>query len=116
LRAGQGLALSLRINNTSWLEYAGVNFGTGAKSVAARMASALSGTNLGTINFRLDSLTATPFASVTVNGTGGWQNWVTSPTVNTSPAPSGTHTLYVTFASPQSGDFVNVNWYLFTLS
>lgn len=80
------------------------------------MASALSGTNLGTIQFRLDSLTAAPFASVTVNGTGGWQNWVTSPAVTTSPAPAGTHTLYVTFASPQSGNFVNVSWFAFTTS
>jgi Carbohydrate binding module (family 6) len=104
------------INNTSWLEYTGVNFGTGASNVAVRLASALSGTNLGTINFRLDSLTATPFASVTVNGTGGWQNWVTSPAVNTAPVPSGTHTLYVTFASSQSANFVNVNWYKFTIT
>src|SRR5262249_11139917 len=56
------------INKTSWLEYPQVNFGSGTTSVAARMASAVSGTNLGTINFRLDSLTAAPFASITVNG------------------------------------------------
>ena len=104
------------INNTSWLEYTGVNFGSGATSVAARMASALAGTNLGTINFRLDSLTAAPFATITVNGTGGWQNWVTSPAATIAPAPAGTHNLYVTFASPQSANFVNVNWFAFTTS
>src|SRR6266581_3040670 len=63
------------INNTSWLEYTGVNFGSG-----------------------------------------GWQNWVTSPAATTAPAPAGTHNLYVTFASPQSANFVNVNWFAFTTS
>ncbi|MGI8448648.1 MAG: glycoside hydrolase family 3 C-terminal domain-containing protein [Streptosporangiaceae bacterium] len=98
------------INNSSWLEYTGVNFGSGLNSVTARIASPLTQSAAsGEIQFRLDSLTAAPFATIQVTDTGGWQNWVTTPAVTASPAPSGTHTLYVTFSSGQSGNFVNVN-------
>ena len=46
--------------------------------------------------------------------TGGWQNWVTTAAVAASPVPSGTHTLYVTFSSAQSANFVNVNGFTFS--
>jgi hypothetical protein len=102
------------INSSSWLEYTGVNFGTGLTGqLEVRLASAVSGTNIGTIQFRLGSLTATPFATVSVSGTGGWQSWVTSSPVTTSPVPSGTQTLYVTFTTSTGGNFVNVNWFRF---
>ena len=103
------------INSASWLEYNGVNFGTGLTgAVTARMASAVAGTNIGSIQFRLDSLTATPFATVPVNGTGGWQTWVTSPSATGSPVPTGTHNVYVTFTTTTGGNFVNVNWFQFS--
>jgi Carbohydrate binding module (family 6) len=102
------------IENGSWLEYAGVNFGNGlAGSLQARIASTVQGNDFGSIQFRLDSLSATPFATIRVSGTGGWQNWVTS-SATTSPIPSGTHNLYVTFADATGGDFVNVNWFQIT--
>jgi hypothetical protein len=103
------------INSGSWLQYNNVNFGSALPgNVVARVASAVSGTNIGTIQFRLDSLTATPFATVPVSGTGGWQNWVTAGPVTASPVPSGTHTLYVTFTTSAGGNFVNVNWFTFS--
>jgi hypothetical protein len=71
-------------------------------------------TTSGQIQFRLDSLTARPFATVPVTDTGGWQNCVTTRAVTATPAPSGTPALYVTFTSAQGGNFVNVN--TFTLS
>ena len=46
--------------------------------------------------------------------TEGWQNWIITPAVTASPAPSGTHTLYITFTSAQSGNFVNVNGFTFS--
>jgi hypothetical protein len=102
------------INSSSWLEYSGVNFGTGLTGqLEVRLASAVAGTNIGTIQFRLGSLTATPFATVSVSGTGGWQSWVTAP-VTASPVPSGTQTLYVTFTTSTGGNFVNVNWFRFS--
>jgi hypothetical protein len=102
------------INSASWLEYTNVNFGSGFTGVEVRDASAVAGTNIGSVQFRLDSLTAAPFATVNVNGTGGWQTWATSPDTANSPAPTGTHTLYVTFTTTTGGNFVNVNWFEFT--
>ncbi|HEU5353997.1 MAG TPA: carbohydrate-binding protein [Actinocrinis sp.] len=103
------------INSASWLQYNNVNFGSGLTGhVAARVASAVAGTNIGTIQFRLDSLTAAPFATVPVSGTGGWQNWVTAGPVTASPVPSGAHTVYVTFTTSTGGNFVNVNRFTFS--
>jgi Beta-1,3-glucanase/Carbohydrate binding module (family 6) len=102
------------INSGSWLQYDGVDFTGLSGTLHARYASAVSGSGIGSIQFRLDSLTATPFATVPVSGTGGWQNWTTSAAVAESPLPSGTHTLYVTFATSTGGNFVNVNWYEFS--
>jgi hypothetical protein len=105
------------IGNGSWLEYTGVNFGGGYPQIEARLASAVSGTDVGTISFEIGSLTATPFATITVNGTGGWQTWVTSSPADNSPVPTGTQTLYVSFATSTGENFVNVNWFeLGTLS
>jgi hypothetical protein len=87
------------INSSSWLEYTGVNFGSGLTGqLEVRMASDVSGTDIGTIQFRLGSLTATPFATVEVSGTGGWQTWV-----DTTP-----------FTTSTGGNFVNVNYFRFT--
>jgi hypothetical protein len=100
------------INSASWLEYTGVDFGSGYNSLGVRLASADSGTNIGTVQFRLDSLTATPFATADVSGTGGWQSWTTA-NATVSTVPTGTHTLYVTFTETTTGNFVNVNWFQF---
>ena len=102
------------INSASWLEYSGVDFTGHSGTVQARYASDVAGSGIGSIQFRLDSLTATPFATVPVNGTGGWQSWTTSPAVTAAPVPSGTHTLYVTFTTSTGGNFVNVNWFEFS--
>jgi hypothetical protein len=99
------------IGNGSWLEYTGVNFGSGYPQIEARLASDVSGTDIGTISFEIGSLTATPFATIQVNGTGGWQTWATSAAAANSPAPTGTQTLYVSFATSTGGNFVNVNWF-----
>jgi len=101
------------INSASWLQYNGVDFTGLTGTVQARYASAVAGSSLGTIQFRLDSPTAAPFATVTVNGTGGWQDWTTA-SVSEAPVPSGTHTLYVTFTTGTGGNFVNVNWFVFS--
>jgi hypothetical protein len=100
------------INNTSRLEYGDVVFGRrGATRFVARVASGASSGVTGTVQVRLDSLTATPIASIPVSNTGGWQTWVTE----TAPmsAVTGTHTVYLTFTSNQTGNFVNVNWFSF---
>jgi hypothetical protein len=103
------------IGNGAWLEYPGVTFGSSLTGrVVARIASAVSGTDIGSISFEIGSLTATPFATIEVSGTGGWQTWVTSAPVTAAPVPSGTQTLYVTFTTSTGANFVNVNWLQFS--
>jgi Carbohydrate binding module (family 6)/Ricin-type beta-trefoil lectin domain/Putative Ig domain len=99
------------LGNGSWLEYTNVNFGSGYPYIAARLASALSGNDLGTIGFSVGSQTATPFATIEVSSTGGWQTWVTSNLAANSPVPTGVQTLYVTFTTTAGENFVNVNWF-----
>lgn len=62
------------IENGDWIQVKGVDFGSGAKSFEARVASGSSG---GKIEIRLDSLTGTLIGTLTVLGTGGWQEWTT---------------------------------------
>ncbi|MFJ4983197.1 glycoside hydrolase family 16 protein [Streptomyces sp. NPDC088732] len=96
-----------------WLRYNAVAFGsTAAHQFKARVASGAAAGVSGLVEVRLDSPTATPVGSFAVGGTGGWQNWTTVP-ANTS-AITGTHDVYLTFASGQPADFVNLNWFTFT--
>lgn len=62
------------IENGDWIQVKGVDFGSGAKSFEARVASGASG---GKIEIRLDSATGTLIGTLNVPATGGWQEWVT---------------------------------------
>jgi len=62
------------IQNGSYAIYNNVDFGTGATSFIARVASATSG---GTIEIRLTSTNGTLLGTCTVPNTGGWQTWTT---------------------------------------
>lgn len=94
-----------------WLAFSNVDFGsTTPASVTTRLASAA--TITGTVQYRLGSTTGTVIASVPVSNTGGWQTW-TSPTVNLSGTATGVRTLYITFTTNGSGDFVSLNWFQF---
>jgi beta-glucosidase-like glycosyl hydrolase len=97
------------ITKDSSLEYDGVKFGLGGNEVQLRLASAVKGT-AGAVQLRLDSPTATPFATVPVTGTGGGQTWTTTAPVSTGTRITGTHNVYVTFASTQTDPFVSLNW------
>ncbi len=96
------------IENGDYVVYNNVDFGNGATSFQARVASATSG---GNIEIRLDSSTGTLIGTCSVSGTGGWQTWVTN-TCNVSGV-SGTHNLYLIFTGG-SGYLLNLNWFQFT--
>ena len=96
------------IENGDYVVYNSIDFGSGATSFQARVASATSG---GNIEIRLDSITGTLVGTCSVAGTGGWQTWVTR-TCSVSGA-SGTHNLYLRFTGG-SGYLFNVNWFQFT--
>ncbi|MBP2629611.1 MAG: beta-xylosidase [Firmicutes bacterium] len=95
------------IENNDWIKIKGVNFGSSAASFDARVASA---TNGGNIELRLDSPTGTLVGTCPVQGTGGWQSWVTK-SCNVSGA-TGVHDLYLKFTGG-SGYLFNLNWWKF---
>lgn len=95
------------IENGDWIEFDNMNFGTGAVSFEARVASATSG---GNIELRLDSLTGTLIGTCSVAGTGDWQVWTTR-TCSVSGA-SGTHKLYLKFTGG-TGYLLNITWFKF---
>lgn len=100
------------IANGDWLGYANLDFGSGgATQFIARVASGAAANISGLVQVALDSPTATPVGSFSLAATGGWQSWVTVP-ANISKV-TGVHTVYLTFASGQPADFVNIHWFTF---
>lgn len=98
------------IENGDYVVYNNIDFGSGASSFQARVASA---TNGGNIEVRLDSITGTLVGTCAVAGTGGWQTWTTK-TCNISGA-SGIHNVYLKFTGG-SGYLFNINWFQFIIN
>jgi len=96
------------IDHGDWVRFENVNFGSGASAVNVRVASDTAG---GTIEFRLDSTSGPLIGALTVNNTGGWQNWVTA---STGVSVDGVHDLYLVFTGSAAGGLFNVNWLQFT--
>lgn len=92
------------IKNGNWLKYDSVNFGNGASSLEARVASNYAG---GNIELRLGSTTGKLIGTAIVSKTGGWQNWV-DVTCDVSGA-DGINDLYLVFTGG-SGPLFNLNW------
>jgi beta-glucosidase len=93
-----------------WIAF-DVDFGSSSpRTVSTRIASGA--VVSGTIRYRLDSPTGTPFATTLVFPTGGWQTWVTAP-ADLHNAATGVHRVYVTIASAPGIDLVNINWFQF---
>jgi len=95
------------IEDGDWIRFNSVDFGKGADSFQARVASA---TNGGNIEIHLDSPTGKAVGSCVVTGTNGWQNWTTvSCPVNDV---TGVHDVYLKFAGGR-GFLLNINWWEF---
>jgi hypothetical protein len=95
------------IENGDYIKVKGVDFGSGAVSFDARVASATSG---GNIELRIDSPTGELVGTCAVEGTGGWQVWV-DKTCTVSGA-TGIHDLYFKFTGG-SGYLLNFNLWKF---
>jgi hypothetical protein len=104
------------LSNGDWLEYPGINFGSGSSQFDARVASGASGGVSGLVEVVLDSPSNTPVGSFAVGNTGGWSSWETIP-ANISEV-TGTHTVYLEFVSGASGDppFVSLHYFNFPVS
>jgi hypothetical protein len=95
------------IENGDYIKIKGVNFGEGATSFKARVASANNG---GNIEIRLDSTTGTLVGTCAVPNTGGWQNWTTSSC--SVKGAEGVHDLYLVFKG-DNGKLMTFNWWKF---
>ena len=101
------------ISNGDWLEYDNVNFGSNPLSTfSARVASGAASGVSGTVSVVLDNPANAPIGSFAIGNTGGWQTWETVPANITGT--TGTHTVYLKFATGSGQDFVNINWLTFS--
>lgn len=98
------------VNNGDHIKVRGADFGSGATSFSARIAS---GGNGGAIELHLDSLKGSLAGTCAVAKTGGWQTWSTS-TCNVSGA-TGVRDLYFKFTGG-TGRLFNFDWWKFTPS
>lgn len=98
------------IDDGDWVKYDSVDYGNGAKSFEARVASAGSG---GDIQIILDSLNGPVAGTCHVDVTGNWQGWVTK----TCPVTGieGKHDVYLKFTG-KGGSLFNINWWKFLAS
>lgn len=95
------------IENGDYIRFDGVDFGTGAVGVKARVSSNNDG---GKIEIREGSLTGKILGTIPVANTGGWQEFknVTASVL----AAAGTKTIYFKFTGG-TGYLMNVKWFLF---
>jgi hypothetical protein len=92
------------------LRFDDVDFGpVPATKLQARVAS--DGGDGGRMEIHIDSPEKAPVGVLSVTGTGGWQNWRTD--VATISPVTGVHTVFLTFARDDGGEFLNLNWLLF---
>lgn len=98
------------IEDGDYIKVKGVDFGSGATSFDARVASESSG---GTIELHLDSPTGTLVGTCDVPSSGWWQTWITKSC--TVSGASGVHDLYFVFTGG-SGYLFNMNWWKFSES
>ena len=91
-----------QLANGDYLEYTGVNFGSGSTQFDARVASGAAGGVSGLVEVVLDNPANAPVGSFAVANTGGWSSWETVP-ANISTV-TGTHNVYLEFVSGATGN------------
>jgi hypothetical protein len=99
--------------NGDYLEYTGINFGSGSTQFDARVASGAAGGVSGLVEVVLDNPDNTPVGSFAVANTGGWSSWETIP-ANISTV-TGTHNVYLEFVSGATGNppYVSLHYFSF---
>lgn len=96
------------INNGDWICVRGVDFGTGATSFEAKVASGGGG---GSIEIRLGSLTGTLAGTCAIPATGGWQTWTTKTCIISGA--SGVKDLYFKFTGNGTENLFNFDSWKF---
>ncbi len=95
------------IEKNDYIKVKGVDFGAGADTFTASVASATEG---GVIEIHVDSTTGPIIGVCEVGGTGGWQTW---EEVSCDVVVDGEHDLYFVF-NGGSGYLLNVDWWQFS--
>jgi arabinoxylan arabinofuranohydrolase len=95
------------ISNDDYIKVRNVDFGKGAKSFEAEVASSNDG---GNIEIRIDSKIGTLLGTLTVKSTGGMQNWSAQNCKIASV--SGIHDVYFMFKGG-AGNLFNFTWWRF---
>ena len=105
-----------QLTNGDYLEYKGINFGSGSSQFDARVASGAAGGVSGLVEVVLDNPASSPAGSFAVGNTGGWTSWKTIP-ANISTV-TGTHDVYLEFVSGAGGNppFVSLHYFDFPVS
>jgi glucosylceramidase len=101
------------IHNNDWSVYNNLDFGAGANGFQARVA----GSKTGSIDVRLDSVTANPVGTSMVEPAGEATVWKTV-SCNLTAVIRGKHTLYLKFKGGNSGNdaadnLFDLNWWRF---
>jgi len=105
-----------QLHNGEWLEYPGINFGTGSRQFDARASSGAAGGVSGLVEVVLDSPTNAPIGSFAIANTGGWSTWETIPANITET--TGTHNVYLEFVSGAGGNppYVSLHYFNFPVT
>ena len=105
-----------QLGNGDYLEYTGINFGSGSSQFDARVASGAAGGVSGLVEVVLDNPGNAPVGSFAVANTGGWTSWRTIPANITKV--TGTHNVYLEFASGAGGNppYVSLHYFSFPTS
>lgn len=95
------------IESGDYVKVSGVDFGNGASSFTASVASA---TNGGALELHIDSTSGPIVGVAEIPSTNGWQDW-TEVTTNITGA-TGEHDLYLRFSGGE-GYLFNIDWWKF---
>ncbi len=93
------------ITDGNWAKYSAVNFASGYNVIEARVSTDVTS---GSLEIHIDSATGTLLGTVTVNNTGGWQNYTSI--VQTITTVSGVHDVYLVFRSTGTSAIMNLTW------
>jgi Carbohydrate binding module (family 6)/Glycosyl hydrolases family 16 len=105
-----------QLSDGDYLEYGGVNFGSGSTQFDAQVASGAGYGVSGLVEVVLDNPDNPPVGSFAVASTGGWTSWQLIP-ANIAEV-TGTHNVYLEFDSAAPGDppFVSLHYFSFPAS
>jgi Protein kinase domain/Carbohydrate binding module (family 6) len=94
----------------SYLEYPGINFGSGANHFSARVASGAPDYGSGGVDVVLDNPANQPVAGFSLHNTGGWSSWVRVGSNMTEV--TGVHNVYIE-ANGGPAPYLSLHWFTF---